>query len=113
MRKLILFIFAIGLVLTIFAVVDINSKSNLTETAELNNSSKEKIESKILEVQKLVKKDSKYNSEIGFFIDMKIHSGKNRFLIYNLRTEKIIDKGLVAHGSGSETGVAGKLKFSK
>ncbi|MFC4479898.1 murein L,D-transpeptidase catalytic domain-containing protein [Flavobacterium chungangensis] len=33
-------------------------------------------------------------------------------VFYDLKADKIIDKGLVAHGSGSETGVKGKLRFS-
>lgn len=43
---------------------------------------------------------------------MKIPSGKNRFFVYDLKANKILDKGLVAHGSGSETEIKGKLKFS-
>ena len=43
---------------------------------------------------------------------MKIKSGKNRFFIYNLKENKITDQGLVAHGSGSETGIQNQLKFS-
>lgn len=43
---------------------------------------------------------------------MKIHSGKNRFFVYDLKKEAIVDQGLVAHGSGSETEIQGKLKFS-
>jgi hypothetical protein len=43
---------------------------------------------------------------------MKIPSGKNRFFVYDLKENKIKDKGIVAHGSGSETGIQGKLKFS-
>lgn len=66
----------------------------------------------IKEVKKLVESNSKYNKRIAFFIDMKIPSGKNRFFVYDLKTNKIIDKGLVAHGSGSETNIKGKLKFS-
>ncbi|MET0946392.1 MAG: murein L,D-transpeptidase catalytic domain-containing protein [Flavobacterium sp.] len=66
----------------------------------------------INEVRNLVEGNSKYNKRIAFFIDMKIPSGKNRFFVYDLKTNKIIDKGLVAHGSGSETNVKGKLKFS-
>ena len=76
------------------------------------NSSKEKLENQIGEVKKLVKNTSKYNTDIGFFIDMKIESGKNRFFIYDLKNNKLLNKGLVAHGSGSETGIAGQLKFS-
>lgn len=54
----------------------------------------------------------KYNQEIAFFIDMKVMSGRSRFFMYDFRKNKVIDKGLVAHGSGSETGVEGQLKFS-
>jgi hypothetical protein len=66
----------------------------------------------INEVKGLIKSNSKYNRRFAFFIDMKIPSGKNRFFVYDLKTNKIIDKGLVAHGSGSETGIKGELKFS-
>jgi hypothetical protein len=73
----------------------------------------EKIDlTRINEVKKVIKGNSKYNNKIAFFIDMKIPSGKNRFFVYDLEENKIIDKGLVAHGSGSETGIKGKLKFS-
>jgi hypothetical protein len=66
----------------------------------------------INEVKRLIKSNSKYNRRFVFFIDMKVPSGKNRFFVYDLKTDKITDKGLVAHGSGSETGIKGKLKFS-
>lgn len=80
---------------------------------KISSSSATVIDSKyIKEVKKLVESNSKYNKRIAFFIDMKIPSGKNRFFVYDLKTNKIIDKGLVAHGSGSETNVKGKLKFS-
>jgi len=54
-----------------------------------------------------------YSKKIAFLVDMKIKSGKNRFFVYDLENEKIIDQGLVAHGSGSETGIKGDiLQFS-
>lgn len=71
-----------------------------------------KLENAILSTKKLLKDKPSYNSEIGFFIDMSIMSGKNRFFVYDFKQKKVIDKGLVAHGSGSETDVEGKLKFS-
>jgi hypothetical protein len=77
-----------------------------------NNSTDEKLNNQVGEVKKLINSNSKYNKEIAFFIDMEIQSGKNRFFIYDLKNDKIIDEGLVAHGSGSETGIPGKLKFS-
>lgn len=58
------------------------------------------------------KQNPKYNNEVVFLLDMKIASNKNRFFAYNLKNNEIIAKGLVAHGSGSETGELGKLKFS-
>ncbi len=76
------------------------------------NSSKEKLENQISAVKKLLNTTSKYNTDIGFFIDMKIESGKNRFFIYDLKNNKLLDKGLVAHGTGSETGIVGQLQFS-
>lgn len=76
------------------------------------NSAEEKLNTQVDEVKKIISDNPKYNKEIAFFIDMEIQSGKNRFFIYDLRNDKIIDSGLVAHGSGSETGIPGKLKFS-
>lgn len=72
----------------------------------------ERLQTEIIAVEKLLKSNAAYNIEIGFFIDMRIPSMKNRFFIYDFKTKKMIDQGIVAHGSGSETGVDGQLKFS-
>ena len=72
----------------------------------------EKLETAVIAVEKLLKSNANYNSEFGFFIDMRIPSMKNRFFIYDFKLKKIIDTGIVAHGSGSETGIGGQLKFS-
>jgi len=45
-------------------------------------------------------------------IDIKLRQGKTVFFIYDLKENKIIDRGIVAHGSGSETEIKGKIKFS-
>jgi len=42
-----------------------------------------------------------YNSNICFLVDMTIHSGKNRFFVYNMQKDSIELAGLVAHGSGN------------
>lgn len=47
-------------------------------------------------------KHPQYNQNIVFLADMKIVSGKNRFFVYSYAENKIIDKGLVAHGAGSD-----------
>lgn len=72
----------------------------------------ERINFRIDEMKSMLKANSKYNSKIAFFLDMRIPSGKNRFFVYDLQNNKIIDQGLVAHGCGSETGIKGDLKFS-
>lgn len=68
--------------------------------------------SKIKVLQKFLEKNPKYNNELVFLADLKIMSGKNRFFVYDLKQNKVTDQGLMAHGSGSETGVEGKLYFS-
>jgi len=69
-------------------------------------------QTQVKEIKRIIKSNKKYNEKIAFFIDMKIPSGKNRFFVYDLVNNKILDQGLVAHGSGSETNIKGKLKFS-
>ncbi|MDQ6470842.1 murein L,D-transpeptidase catalytic domain family protein [Flavobacterium sp. LHD-80] len=72
----------------------------------------ERFNKQLEEVKEKIKTNPYYNTKIAFFIDMKIKSGKNRFFVYDLENDKILDEGLVAHGCGSETGIAGNLKFS-
>jgi len=44
-------------------------------------------------------KSNNYNEDYYFLIDLSIHSGKNRFFIYDFKQQKITDKKLVTHGS--------------
>jgi hypothetical protein len=44
-------------------------------------------------------KDNNFNDEYYFLVDMSIPSGSNRFLVYDFKKQKIIDKNLVTHGS--------------
>jgi len=97
------------LVFTILFVYFIVSDKN---KVDLSSSDYKRIETHITDIKKFIHKNPRYNDKIAFFIDMKIPSGKNRFFVYDLKADKIIDKGLVAHGSGSETGIKGKLRFS-
>jgi hypothetical protein len=73
-------------------------------------------EQRLLERVKTIKQfistNLKFNNELAFFIDMRIMSGKNRFIVYDLKNDKIVDQGLVAHGIGSETQNNEELKFS-
>lgn len=75
-------------------------------------STEEKLAIQINQVKKVVDANPGYNNEFAFFIDMGIESGKYRFFVYNLKTNEIIDEGLVTHGFGSESKSNGELKFS-
>jgi len=53
-----------------------------------------------------------FNNDFIFLIDMRIPSMQNRFFVYNLASGKVVDKGLVAHGYGSEIEGSERLRFS-
>lgn len=40
-----------------------------------------------------------FNSDYYFLVDLSVHSGKNRFFIYDFNAKRITDKKLVTHGS--------------
>jgi hypothetical protein len=44
-------------------------------------------------------KENDFSQEYYFLIDMSIHSGRNRFFVYDFRQNKVTDKKLVTHGS--------------
>lgn len=48
--------------------------------------------------------ENNFNATRCFLADMKIFSGNKRFFVYNLQKDSIEMAGLVAHGSGSDTG---------
>ena len=54
-----------------------------------------------------------FNTEICFLVDMSVPSGKNRFFVYNLKTDVLETESLVAHGFGSTVkGSDDELTFS-
>jgi len=94
-----------------FLLISCEVKSQENSSAHYANP-EEKLVNKISEINGFLK-DSDYNSDKAFLIDFSISSSKFRFLVIDLKTGKIIEKGLVAHGDGSEDGKAnGNLKFS-
>ncbi len=50
-----------------------------------------------------VLKKNNFNREYCFIADMKIPSGEKRFFVYSLTGDSILLKGMVTHGSGSQT----------
>ena len=51
------------------------------------------------------------STEYCFLVDMSLPSGRNRFFIYDLKRNSIINTGLVSHGSCNETFLA-RPRFS-
>lgn len=90
-----------------FNTSKLNFKNENMTDAEI-----ERFNNQLNEIKEVISTDSKYNKKIAFLVDMRIKSGRNRFFVYDLVNNKILDQGLVAHGSGSETQVRGELKFS-
>lgn len=90
-----------------FNTSNLNFKNENMTDAEI-----ERFNNQLNEVKEVIDAGSQYNKKIAFLVDMRIKSGKNRFFVYDLINNKILDQGLVAHGSGSETGIGGQLKFS-
>ncbi|WP_243394168.1 murein L,D-transpeptidase catalytic domain-containing protein [Flavobacterium reichenbachii] len=72
----------------------------------------ERINNRVTNIKNMISIDHSYNTKIAFLVDMRVPSGKNRFFIYDLEKNEVIDQGLVAHGSGSDTGIKGELRFS-
>ena len=92
-----------------------------TETIPVNNKEEEKETPVASEnnaiVNILTKKVNNYaiqndmSTEYCFLVDMSLPSGRNRFFIYDLKKNTIINSGLVSHGSCNETFLA-RPKFS-
>ena len=52
-----------------------------------------------------------YSTEYCFMIDMRLHSGLNRFFVYDLKKNSVFLSGLVAHGSCDDFYIS-KARFS-
>lgn len=44
-------------------------------------------------------KENQFNKDFYFLIDMSIHSGKNRFFVYDFKTKKVSHQNVVTHGT--------------
>ncbi|WP_163409264.1 murein L,D-transpeptidase catalytic domain-containing protein [Flavobacterium ajazii] len=112
MKKKIFFLLFVTIPLICLSCENKKEKTKDSRTTKPIYSYEKKLKSEIAEIRSFLGKSSKYNSDVALFLDMKIESGRNRFFIYDLKHNKLLNKGLVGHGSGSETGISGELKFS-
>lgn len=88
-----------------------NAKEYRNDTIPTNLKT-DRFDHQIADVKDILRSNATYNAKIAFLVDMQIKSGKYRFFVYDLVKGEIIDQGLVAHGSGSETNIRGDLRFS-
>ncbi|GEN74632.1 murein L,D-transpeptidase catalytic domain family protein [Chryseobacterium hagamense] len=56
-------------------------------------------------------KGKNYNQDLAVFINFRIHSGKYRYFLYDLKNNKIVQKAIVAHGDGSIIKNSSALRF--
>lgn len=83
-----------------------------SKSQEVSKSSSKSVPSeKIVQIKNFVK-DTKYNQDLAIFINFRIPSNKFRFFIYDLKNDKILEKAIVAHGSGSVVKGSNDLVFS-
>ena len=63
-----------------------------------NTADKKNIDSVARVALKFCKK-KKFNTKFCFLVDMSVHSGRDRFFVYDLQKNTILSEALVAHGS--------------
>jgi len=80
------------------------------DSVSLKEKKAEKLQQKV-QAAKQFAHQKKFNSTYCFLIDMSIPSGKDRFFIYDLQQDSIINQGLVAHGNCFEYWLEGR-KYS-
>jgi len=83
---------------------------NEPDTYIVENKVSAKLVSKATEA-KTFTKEKRFNEKLCFLVDMSVSSGKNRFLVYNMETDSIINSGLVTHGRCNEMWMEGR-KYS-
>jgi hypothetical protein len=68
---------------------------NLSSTKEIIGYKKSQIDS----LRKFARKNN-YNTHYAFFLNLKMHSGSNRFFLVNLDSQKTVLSSLCCHGRG-------------
>ena len=55
-------------------------------------------------------KENNFNTDFYIWINMNIHSGKNRLFIYDLKKDSVISSGLCSHGCGESLWASDQTK---
>ena len=85
-------------------------KNTLKAKPELNKVNSQRLHSKIKNLLPVLNSGN-FNNAICFMIDMKIASGKNRFFVYDVKKDSIVNAGLVTHGRCNSNWLEGR-KYS-
>ena len=112
MKKIIFIVIPIAILFCSFGNISSFPIEKSYKSSSLTTLTEQRLLDRVKTIKQFISTNSKYNNELAFFIDMRIMSGKNRFIVYDLKNDKIVDRGLVAHGIGSETQNNEELKFS-
>ncbi|MFT3826826.1 MAG: murein L,D-transpeptidase catalytic domain family protein [Chitinophagaceae bacterium] len=76
-------------------------------TTDVNTSILKKLDSKAAALAAYAKQNN-YNTQVCFMVDMSVESGKDRFFVYDLKKDSVLDAGLVTHGRCNEEWLNGR-----
>lgn len=91
-KTVLIFLSFITISLVIWSNIDIPNKENKKSAL---------IDEAVIKEAKAYCEKNNFNNDLFVFIDMKIHSGKNRFYVWDFNSKKIIKSCLVSHGCGN------------
>lgn len=83
-------------------IIQLLKKDNNIEDSLFAESRKIAFQQELQKAKSFLKNNKSYNQTTVFLIDMRIPSGQFRFFCVDNTTDTIFEKGLVAHGSGSD-----------
>jgi len=87
----------ISLIIIATIAISCNYNPSSVEKDKIND----RLTSKVSEAYKYCT-DNDMNTDFCILIDMNIHSGKNRLVVWDFKNDSIIKQGLVSHGCGNE-----------
>ena len=103
------FIATIACIITVIAILGLLSFIAGPSQSSINFKKKytDKTLSKVVEAEDYCKENN-FNEDFCILIDMSIHSGKNRFRVYNFKQNKFIESFPVSHGCGNNSWGSGE-----
>lgn len=116
MKRILLIAFATILVATLASAAwyfsKWKSKTHKTVTVSGNKRLKETLKEQALILLPFARKNN-YNTELCFIVNMQIASGSNRFFVYDLQKDSVMDAGLVTHGRCNKNYLTGRKYDNK